>query len=369
VSTISRRAFVAGLAAAAALGPAAAGRAAASADLACSGGKAYWETAGPATDDLEPIGPAGSWRWTGPIVETAFREAVPSWEADTPAGSWIEVELRARADGEWGGWLKLGRWHAGAAAAPPASFGRQPEVAIDTLEPKQRAEALQARVTLVADESGERPTLRSLAVAFSDRLDRAGVTPSPGLARELIVPSRSQMVFPDGGRVWCSPTSVSMVMAYWAEKGGQPEWDVPVPTVVRGVWDHGPGIGGNWPFNAAFAAARGLHGKVVRLASLAEVEPWTAAGVPVVASIRFRAGELANAPILSALGGHLLVVRGFTADGDVLVNDPAAASDAGVARRYDRGQFERVWLGGSNGLVYLIYPPGWSVPELPRRCG
>ena len=170
------------------------------------------------------------------------------------------------------------------------------------------------------------------------------------------------MVFPDGGRVWCSPTSVSMVMAYWAEKGGQPEWDMPVPTVVRGVWDHGPGIGGNWPFNAAFAAAHGLHGKVVRLASLAEVEPWTAAGVPVIASVRFRAGELANAPIPSALGGHLLVVRGFTADGDVLVNDPAAAADAGVARRYDRAQFERVWLGGSNGLVYLIYPPGWSVP-------
>jgi hypothetical protein len=334
---ISRRAFIAGTAAAALVHPASAAE--------CAGGKAYWETTG--TSDPE---------WLGHVVETPFREAVPSWEADTPAGSWIEVELRARADDAWGPWRKLGRWHSGAAEMPRASVGRQPEVAVDTLVPRGGAEALQARVRLVGGA-----TLRSIAVAFSGDEDPPGAVPPLGLASDLAVPARSQMVFPNGGRVWCSPTSVSMVMAYWGV-------DLPVPEVVAGVWDHGPGIGGNWPFNTAFAAANGLHGKVARLVSLAEVEPWTAAGVPVIASIRFGAGELAGAPILTALGGHLLVVRGFTANGEVLVNDPAAASDAGVPRRYDRLQFERVWLGGSNGLVYLIYPPGWSVPELPRRC-
>ena len=334
---ISRRAFIVGAAAAALVRPALA------AD--CAGGKAYWETAGPPDQ----------------IVELPFREAVPSWEADTPAGSWIEVELRSRADGSWSPWRNLGRWHSGTAARPRASAGRQPEVAVDTLVPRAPADALQARVTLVPNDAGEHPTLRSFAVAFSNEEDPAGVVPSLGLTSDLPVPARSQRVFPNGGRVWCSPTSVSMVMAYWGI-------DLPVPEVVKGVWDHGSGIGGNWPFNTAFAAAHGLHGKVVRLASLAEVEPWTAAGVPVIASVRFGAGELANAPILTALGGHLLVVRGFTPDGDVLVNDPAAALDAGVPRRYDRLQFERVWLGGSNGLVYLIYPPGWRVPELPRRC-
>lgn len=346
---------MAGLAAGAALGAIPPARA----QVACASTKAWWETTA-APGEPELIEP-GRWRWTGPVVETPFHEAVPSWEAETPPGTWIEVELRARSGVDWGPWRDLGRWHSARAAVPRASARRQPEVAVDTLIPRRPADALQARVTMAANEAGERPTLRSLAVAFSSETDEAGTAPSPGLASDLAVPARSQMVFPNGGPVWCSPTSLSMVMAYWGI-------DLPVPDVVDGVWDHGPGIGGNWPFNAAFAASRGLHGKVARLASLAEVEPWTAAGVPVIASIRFGAGELANAPILTALGGHLLVVRGFTADGDVLVNDPAAATDAGVPRRYDRRQIERVWLNGSNGLVYLIYPPGWPVPELPRRC-
>jgi hypothetical protein len=241
-------------------------------------------------------------------------------------------------------------------------------VAVDTLVFERPASAVQARVTLEATEPDRTPRVRALGIALSGEVDRPGVVPSAGLASDLAVPTRSQMVFPDGGRVWCSPTSLSMVMAYWAEQVGEPSWDLPVPAVVRGVLDHGPGIAGNWPFNTAFAAAHGLRARVVRLASLAEVEPWTADGVPVVASIRFRAGELAGAPISSALGGHLLVIRGFTRSGDVLVNDPAAPSDRTVPRRYARLQFERVWLNGSNGVVYLIHPPDWQVPTLPRLC-
>ena len=196
VSTISRRAFLGALAAAAG-SRTAAGQAAESADVACPGGKAYWETDEPSTADLEPI-EAGRWRWTGPVVETAFREAVPSWEADTPAGGWIEVELRARAEGEWGGWLKLGRWHAGGAALPRARSAVSPRSRSTRSRRGRRAEALQARVTLVADESGERPTVRSLAVAFSGRWDRAGAVPSAGLASDLS--SRH-------ARRWCSRTA------------------------------------------------------------------------------------------------------------------------------------------------------------------
>ena len=27
-----------------------------------------------------------------------FREAIPSWEAETPTGTWVETQIRARAD-------------------------------------------------------------------------------------------------------------------------------------------------------------------------------------------------------------------------------------------------------------------------------
>ena len=38
------------------------------------------------------------------------------------------------------------------------------------------------------------------------------------------------------------------------------------------------------------------------------------------------------------------MIVGFTDDGDVVVNDPAAPANAGVRRTYDRGQFEDAWL-------------------------
>jgi hypothetical protein len=56
--------------------------------------------------------------------------------------------------------------------------------------------------------------------------------------------------------------------------------------------------------------------------------------------------------------GYLLVVRGFDVSGNVITNDPAAASDAAVRVVYDRAALERLWLASSGGTVYLIYPQG-----------
>jgi hypothetical protein len=52
------------------------------------------------------------------------------------------------------------------------------------------------------------------------------------------VPARSQMVYPDGGEAWCSSTSLSMAMAYWADKTGEKKLDQSVPNVARSTYDH-----------------------------------------------------------------------------------------------------------------------------------
>ena len=56
------------------------------------------------------------------------------------------------------------------------------------------------------------------------------------------------------------------------------------------------------------------------------------------------------------------MIVGFTANGDVVVNDPAASTNAGVRRVYDRGQFERVWLGRSSGTVYVVRDAAHPLP-------
>jgi hypothetical protein len=75
-----------------------------------------------------------------------------------------------------------------------------------------------------------------------------------------------------------------------------------------------------------------------------------------------------GALVLGGTNGHLLVIRGFTSTGDVVVNDPAShliADDAQVRVVYDREQFENVWVPHSGGIVYVIHPAGVALPTPP----
>ena len=56
------------------------------------------------------------------------------------------------------------------------------------------------------------------------------------------------------------------------------------------------------------------------------------------------------------------MIVGFTAAGDVVVNDPASRSRSGVRRTYDRAQLEAAWLGGSGGTVYVIHDDAHPLP-------
>jgi len=190
--------------------------------------------------------------------------------------------------------------------------------------------------------------------------------PGPGAGTVLPVPAYSQMThqghYPQwggGGEAWCSPTSTAMVLAYHGihptPRGitsGHP--DAVVDHTARMVYDHGYDGTGNWAFNTAYAATLvGGDAYVTRLRDLREAEDHIVAGVPLIVSIAFGRSQLTGAPISSS-NGHLLVVVGFEADGDVVVNDPAGASNAEVRRVYDRAEFERLWLTASGGTAYVI---------------
>jgi Peptidase_C39 like family len=164
----------------------------------------------------------------------------------------------------------------------------------------------------------------------------------------------------EGGRGWCSPTSVAMVLAH----AGRLPAGTDVPHAAAEVLDPTYGAG-NWSFNAAWAATLTGNAFVTRLRDLRDAERFIDAGVPLVASVAYPPGALRGAPT-HATDGHLVVIRGFTASGDVVTNDPGAPTDRSVRRTYDRGQFERAWLGGSGGLVYVIHRDDRSLPAGSR---
>jgi hypothetical protein len=137
-----------------------------------------------------------------------------------------------------------------------------------------------------------------------------------------------------------------------------------VPAAAREVFDPAYDGTGNWSFNAAWAASLTGHAFVTRLRDLRDAERFVDAGIPLVASVAYPPGALRGAPT-HGTDGHLVVVRGFTAAGDVVANDPGAPTDRSVRRTYDRGDFERAWLRGSGGLVYVIHAGDRQTPHGP----
>ncbi|GAA2885538.1 peptidase C39 family protein [Streptomyces mexicanus] len=353
------------------------------------------------TEYTDPhTGTTATWEyatWTSPVHRLAVpaTEAVVSWNAHTPAGTWLQVELQGTySDGTATPWYVMGRWAAGDQDIKRTSVDDQSDgkstiwtdtFSLDDPSSGLRLASYRLRLTLYR-RPGTRltPVVRRIGAMGSDIPDRFTVPASEpgGIARELAVPRYSQEIhagqypeYDNGGEAWCSPTSSQMIIEYWGGRltPEQLSWvdpsyaDPQVCHAARSTYDYQYAGCGNWPFNAAYAATfDGLQGVVTRLASLTDVETLIAAGIPVITSQSFLKTELTGAGY--GTSGHLMTVIGFTADGDVIANDPASPGDDAVRRVYRRREFENIWLrtkrydangkvrSGSGGVCYLYFP-------------
>lgn len=297
--------------------------------------------------------------WTSPWQRPGFGvvDLVSSWSAETPPGSWVEIAVQAPGSEAW---RVLGAWADGDQPEVRTSVAGQPDVDTDVWHPPA-AVAWRLRLTLLRTPGGDGPTVRMACAVVSDGpTTYVAETSSPGptVGTMIDVPRLSQMKHRDrGGLGWCSPTSVSMVLSH----AGRLPPGTDIPAVARAVFDPAYPGAGNWSFNAAYAAGRAGHAFVTRLRDLRDAEELVAAGLPLVAAVKYDDGALAGAAV-PFTEGHLLVICGFTGSGDVVVNDPAAATDDEVRRTYDRGELERAWLGGSGGVVYVIHDDEHPLP-------
>lgn len=352
------------------------------------------------TDYTDPhTGTTAAWdyaTWTSPVHRSSVpaTEVIASWNAHTPAGTWIRIELRGRySDGTESPWYVMGRWAAGDGDIRRTSVDDQSDgkssVWTDTLSVDDAASGLRLlsyrlRLTLYRTPGSRlTPTVWRLGAMASDIPDRFTVPAStPGLVRELPVPRYSQNVhvgqypeYDNGGEAWCSPTSSQMIIEYWGRKPSAEDlaWvepgiqDPQVCHAARFTYDNQYEGCGNWPFNAAYAATyRDMSAAVTRLGSLRDVETLVRAGIPVITSQSFLKEELTGAGY--GTSGHLMTVIGFTADGDVIANDPASPDDEAVRHVYRRHEWETIWLrtqrydangqvrSGTGGVCYVYWP-------------
>lgn len=279
-----------------------------------------------------------------------FDDVVGSFSADVAPGGEVELAAKVRTDAGWSDWYVLGTQTPEGFASAPKADDAFATLDVDQLKLKSRATA--ARYRLKIRGAGTR--LRSVALALSN----GDAPPAPPAfsagpwVRELAVSPRSQH---DAEETYrhdvCSPTSLAMALEFWGKRKSTEE-------VALAVRDRSSQLFGNWPANAAYAAAQGLDARVARLESIADLEREIAEGRPVVVSITFGEGELPGSP-MKRTNGHLIVVAGFTKDGDVIVDDPAGRG-AQVRRVYARADFHKAWRVNKRGLAYLIGP------DLPR---
>lgn len=331
----------------------------------------------------------GAWESPAIPISSSIGAINPSWQATTPIGSHVTIQLKVKdRNNQWSDWYNMGEWtFKNTANNLRTSVNGQSDdfggVYTDTFIAFKSLSAYRVKVQLHASSSGQKPKVYQIAAQSAawkefTQVSRTTMTQTV----DLDVPQYSQYdhtgEFPQyggGGEAWCSPTSVAMVMEYYgkgplatdiANLPSDPVFDAngrddgEVTHAALHTYDDAYGGTGNWPFNTAYAAHYGLDSAVRVFGSLRDIERRIKNGEPVVVSINWNNeddnpnNDLPGAGIPST-GGHLMVVRGFTASGDVIANDPATHNgDNDVRRVYDRAAFERQWITASNGTTYVF---------------
>jgi hypothetical protein len=235
----------------------------------------------------------------------------------------------------------------------------------DNLTLERPADAYQIRAIFQSFQptGNATPALRRVAVCYSgvvaDEQERDRLMWKPEIkgtwAVDLPVPYRAQgdSTKALAGQI-CSPTSTSMVLQYFGV-------DRPTIENASAIYDQDSGIFGNWGRAVARAGELGMDGWVMRFRNWDQVKAMISAGQPIICSIKAKKGDFQGPYIYEDTDGHLIVIRGLTADGNAIVNDPARRAK-GNGFVYNREDVERIWIG-HGGVGYIIHKP--AAPAVP----
>jgi hypothetical protein len=270
------------------------------------------------------------------------RSGVLSWNTHASSGLLAFRLLRARTPAS--DWLDLVQWRPGGAK----SYSPQHEgvaVEVDVIRATQPFDGIEVRARDVRFE----------LVAFSSPVRSRPSLPYARDALILDVPARSQYEEDATQRGWCSPASLAMIHAFHGI-------DRTVAQTARAVFDRAYNGTGNWAFNVAHSGTLGLRGVVGHLSNLDHAQRLIERNLPLAISYSWSEGELPGAP-LERSDGHLVVLRGFTRDGDCAINDPAARN---VRVVYPRAAIEHLWQR-NEGVAYVVAPAGVEYADVLQR--
>jgi hypothetical protein len=298
------------------------------------------------------------------VSQIKWDELIVSWNADPSPGAVLKFEARAIYPDRATRFYTMGIWSGAGDDTHRMSVKGQKdddgEVLTDTLVLKVPCDRAQIRLTWSGSDTIPKRPAKFVGLCLADaKYELPRLPPNrDAWGKSLAVPERTQLDYPGGEQSWCSPTSTSMILAWWAAQLQRQELDRPVPEVAKAVGDpNWPGTG-NWPFNTAYAGSfPEMRACVSRFSDVSELEDWIASGIPVAVSVAYTV--LKGQPPRAGADGHLVVCVGFTSAGDVIVNDPGTRQQ--IRRIVPRENLVKAWAPSHN-TVYLIYPDGMAIP-------
>ncbi len=306
--------------------------------------------------------------YESPIIEAdaSFNQALLSCNVDASPDVTFQLALRVGRKRSlfWSPYLLLAKWGTAVFPGRPiVEFGGG-RIDVDHFISDQIFDRLQYRIEAVNNIDDESTSavpsvirIGRVAACLSDTTGQLTSVSSKNhpsedanlWQRQLAVPARTQKVErPEISGKICSPTSLAMVLAY---RGASR----PTEAVANRVWDETGNSYGNWPRAVQAAYEYGVPGYLARFSRWQEVERLIARDQPLIISITAEQGQLSGAPY-EKTSGHLLVITGFDARGNVLVNDPAAPNVEEVPRSYSRAELDAVWLQRKHGTAYVLLP-------------
>lgn len=317
--------------------------------------------------------------YTSPVFNAdAFLRLRPSWNAATPKGTAVEVQVRIVSGGKWSRWFSFGKWSPFIDRTSPEA--QQDEMArlegekLVLAEGQAPADAAQLRIYLYSDDQQTSPRVYLLGMTVDPlRREREDVTRAERML-QLPVYACLRRDPAIATRI-ATPTTLCMLMNRWGE-------DALPEEVARAMYDSGSGSFSNLSFATAIAGAYGYQ-SYLQYGGIDLLRQQVRRGSAVAAQVKYRApalgdAELGTAPAHSASGlpvlegavadshGHLVAVRGFLRkDGEewVVVNDPLNKNDEDVLREMPLAQFGEIYDGVSLVLLAGLHGAGNSGPR------
>jgi hypothetical protein len=297
-----------------------------------------------------------------------FHELIPSWNIrlDEKTQGYA-VHLRVSRDGEeWSPWMYFGAAGVLANVSDEKRKHKDPvwgDVDIDYYQTTSPVRLVQYRVALESHAkhppSGETGMgIQCFFLCYSNTGQDEALWNKRKPKALSGTDWQTTLTFPYRNQHWvpveklrgqiCCPTCISMVLEGFGV-------NKPTLEVAWDAYDPERRIFGVWPRASQAAYANGMTAWVQRFRNDDQVKEMIAKGIPVMASIRAKRGELTGAGYQSTRG-HLILIRGFTPDGNYIINDPNSQGAEGAEIVYKREDVGKIWFD-KGGVGIVIFNP------------